>query len=101
MTTTLTSLKTPSPLAMIPDMFRAKLMITIIASNRLNLSIKNQKFDANVFTIISAKKQARKEVSTLLKIESLMNGIKSARVSQKMIKTVYREISTILRVSKY
>ena len=87
-TTTLTNLRTPSPFAIIPDILRAKLISTITQSKKLNLSSKNQKLEAKVFKMISVKKSARKVVSILLKNVSLRKGIRSAMVSQNMMKTV-------------
>ena len=100
-TTTQTSLSTPNPLAMIPAIFKAKLMMTIIASNMLNLSSKNQRLEAKVFKIISARKRAKNVVSIFERKVSLINGIKSAKVSQKIMKIVYKEIRKRDTFSKY
>ena len=99
MTTTLISLNTPRPLAMMPIILSTSDIITMPASKQLKTSNKYIKLLANVFKIISVKKQVRKAVSTLERTVSLI-PIKSAIVSQKRIKMVYNEISIIEIVSK-
>lgn len=73
----------------------------MVASNILNLSIKNQRFEANVFKMISARKRAKKVVSIFERKVSLIKGIKSAKVSQNMMKIVYNEIKNKETFSKY
>ena len=66
MTTTLMSLSTPKPLKVIPRISSAQDTMTIVASNKQNLSIKKPPLDANVFRQISMKKMKRKTRSMLL-----------------------------------
>lgn len=75
--------------------------MTIVASNILNLSSKNRKFEAKVLRMISARKRAKNVVSILERKVSLINGIKSAKVSQNMMKIVYNEIKKRETFSKY
>jgi hypothetical protein len=67
-TTTLISLSTPRPLAMIPMILSISDMNTMIASKALNASKRNLKLLAKVFIMISVKKHVRNAVSTLAKI---------------------------------
>ena len=66
MTTTLISLSTPKPLNVMPLINSAQDTMTIVASNKLNLSIRKPPLDANVFRQISMKKMKRKTRSILL-----------------------------------
>ena len=68
MTTTLISLSTPRPLKVIPLIKSAHDTMTIVASNKLNLSLRKPPFEAKVFRSISMKKMKRKTRSILLSI---------------------------------
>ena len=67
MTTTLISRRTPRPLNVIPRIRSAHDTMTIVASNKLNLSTRNPPPDANVFRHISMKKMKRKTRSMSLR----------------------------------
>ena len=98
-TTTLISLSTPRPLAMIPMILSISDMNTMIASKALNASKRNLKLLAKVFIMISVKKHVRNAVSTLAKIYWSTPNM-SAIVSQKRMKIVYIEMRDMLIVSK-
>lgn len=80
MTTTLSSLSTPSPLATMPMMLSTYETMTTVASKALKTSNRNIRLLANVFKIISAKKRERNTLSIYARKESATPKI-SATVS--------------------
>lgn len=86
-TTTLMSLRTPRPLAIIPIIFRTSEMMTITASKALKTSKRYMKLLAKLLSIISAKNIVKNAVSIIERIDSSIPKI-SAIVSQKRIKRV-------------
>lgn len=98
-TTTLSNLSTPRPLATIPIILSTYETMTTVASNALKMSHKNIKLLANVFNTISVKNKARNTLSIEdNKLSDTPNM--SAKVSWKSTNIVYKLMRIILPISK-
>ena len=99
-TTTLISRRTPRPWIYIPFILRAKDTKTIAASKKLNASSMKLPLEAKVFSVISTKKNVRKNRSMVWRIVGSM-WKRGDMVRSKRMKMEYKPMSTRDKFSKY